>query len=397
MLARLSLRTRLVLGVIVLVRGRPRGRRRRDVHVPELVPDPPHRRDARRGAPRRRARALPAGPGAGAAGRGAASTRSRPRLPAPTSRCGSSTAAWSRPGRFRSSRSRRRRRRRGCPRRSRCPARARTAATASRYFTVSAQSGGDRYRVRASIEPQASNYLLIIATSLSGVDSTLHRLLLIELLVTAAVLVALAVLGLWVVRLGLRPLAEIEQTAGAIAAGDLSRRVERADERTEVGRLGLALNAMLEPDRVGVPGARGLGAQAPALRRRRLPRAAHAAHGRARVRGAVRPRRGHAARRSRPRDDRDQPRVGADEPARRRPAAPRAARRGPAARAEGRRARARGRRRRRDRAHRGARPSDRVPRRARRRGRRPATGSGSSSTTCSATSAPTRRRERRSR
>ncbi len=114
-----------------------------------------------------------------------------------------------------------------------------------RYFTVSSQRGNDRYRVRASIEPQASNYLLIIATSLSGVDSTLHRLLLIELLVTGAVLVAIAGLGLWVVRLGLKPLAEIEQTAGAIAAGDLSRRVERADERTEVGRLGLALNAML--------------------------------------------------------------------------------------------------------------------------------------------------------
>ena len=72
------------------------------------------------------------------------------------------------------------------------------------YFTVSSQDGGERYRVRASIEPQASNYLLIVATSLSGVDSTLHRLLLIELLVTAVVLVALAALGLWVVRLGLR-------------------------------------------------------------------------------------------------------------------------------------------------------------------------------------------------
>ena len=35
------------------------------------------------------------------------------------------------------------------------------------------------------------------------------------------------------------------ETAGAIAAGDLSRRVEPADEHTEVGRLGLALNAML--------------------------------------------------------------------------------------------------------------------------------------------------------
>jgi two-component system, OmpR family, sensor kinase len=47
------------------------------------------------------------------------------------------------------------------------------------------------------------------------------------------------------VRLSLRPLTAIGETAAAIAAGDLSRRVERAEPRTEVGRLGLALNAML--------------------------------------------------------------------------------------------------------------------------------------------------------
>jgi two-component system, OmpR family, sensor kinase len=59
------------------------------------------------------------------------------------------------------------------------------------------------------------------------------------------VLAALAGLGLWVVRIGLRPLTAIGATAAAIAEGDLSRRVERAEPRTEVGRLGLALNAML--------------------------------------------------------------------------------------------------------------------------------------------------------
>jgi len=63
--------------------------------------------------------------------------------------------------------------------------------------------------------------------------------------VTAVVLGAIIALGLWLVRLGLRPLEEIGGTASAIAAGDLSRRVEHADERTEVGRLGLALNVML--------------------------------------------------------------------------------------------------------------------------------------------------------
>jgi len=63
--------------------------------------------------------------------------------------------------------------------------------------------------------------------------------------VTAGVLAALAALGLWVVRIGLRPLDAIGTTAAAIAGGDLSRRVERAEPRTEVGRLGLSLNAML--------------------------------------------------------------------------------------------------------------------------------------------------------
>lgn len=112
------------------------------------------------------------------------------------------------------------------------------------YFTVSAGAGGERYRVRAATVPGTSA-TLITATSLADVDATLRRLLAIMLLVTLVVLAALAVLGLWVVRVGLRPLDEIGATAAAIADGDLTRRVERAEPRTEVGRLGLALNAML--------------------------------------------------------------------------------------------------------------------------------------------------------
>jgi two-component system OmpR family sensor kinase len=112
------------------------------------------------------------------------------------------------------------------------------------YFTVRSDDGAGRYRVRASAEPFGDT-TLIIATPLDDVDATLRRLLVIELLVTALVLAALAALGLWVVRIGLRPLDSIGATAAAIGAGDLSRRVERAEPRTEVGRLGLALNAML--------------------------------------------------------------------------------------------------------------------------------------------------------
>jgi two-component system, OmpR family, sensor kinase len=113
-----------------------------------------------------------------------------------------------------------------------------------RYFNADATSGSSRYRVRASLDPGVDG-MLIVASSLDDVDGTLNRLLLVELLVTGGVLVAIALLGLWIVRLGLRPLDAIATTADEIAAGDLTRRVERAEERTEVGRLGLALNAML--------------------------------------------------------------------------------------------------------------------------------------------------------
>ena len=113
-----------------------------------------------------------------------------------------------------------------------------------RYLTVAARTGGDSYRVRASVAHDGSE-IVVVATSLHDVDGTLHRLLLIELAVTAAVLAALAALAAWVVRVSLRPLAAIERTAAAIAAGDLTRRVKRDDARTEIGRLGHALNAML--------------------------------------------------------------------------------------------------------------------------------------------------------
>jgi two-component system OmpR family sensor kinase len=116
---------------------------------------------------------------------------------------------------------------------------------AVKYFTTGAVSGGGRYRVRASIEGDNPDQLLIFAVPLHDLDASLHRLFLIELFVTLAVLGALVGLGLWVVRLGLRPLVAIEHTAAAIGAGDLSKRVERAEPRTEIGRLGLALNAML--------------------------------------------------------------------------------------------------------------------------------------------------------
>src|SRR5436190_2274673 len=113
-------------------------------------------------------------------------------------------------------------------------------------ITVGSRGGsGLRYRVLA--EPTHDHPLLntVVALPLREADATLDRLLRVEALVIGAVLLLLGALAWWVVRLGLRPLDRMGETAGAIAGGDLSRRVSPATERTEVGRLGLALNAML--------------------------------------------------------------------------------------------------------------------------------------------------------
>jgi two-component system OmpR family sensor kinase len=113
------------------------------------------------------------------------------------------------------------------------------------YLTVgSAGSGGPRWRLRISALP-ANRGTLILALPMRDVSATLHDLLRIEMAVSGAVLLAAAGLGLWLVRIGLRPLDDIETTAEAIAAGDLARRVPEAPAGTEVGRLSRSLNAML--------------------------------------------------------------------------------------------------------------------------------------------------------
>jgi two-component system OmpR family sensor kinase len=116
--------------------------------------------------------------------------------------------------------------------------------TPGKYITVKATSGDGRYRVLT--EPNFNHSgTTVVALPLADTEQTLNQLLLVEGLVIAGVLVVLALVSLFLVRLGLRPLDRIATTAGAIAAGDLSRRVSPATERTEVGRLGLALNKML--------------------------------------------------------------------------------------------------------------------------------------------------------
>ncbi|WP_196465991.1 cell wall metabolism sensor histidine kinase WalK [Planomonospora sp. ID91781] len=94
--------------------------------------------------------------------------------------------------------------------------------------------------------PPSESGAVVVAASLNGVRSTITRLGLVCLVTAVVLLTLLTVAGWFAVRGGLRPLREIEETAAAIAGGDLSRRVPgTAAPGTEIGRLSAALNGML--------------------------------------------------------------------------------------------------------------------------------------------------------
>jgi two-component system OmpR family sensor kinase len=112
-------------------------------------------------------------------------------------------------------------------------------------FDVPAVSGAGRYRVLVSSLP-ASAGVLIVAVALDDVNATLMRLLRVEVLIAAGLLAVLAAAAFWLLRTGLRPLERMSEVAGGIAQGDLDVRLSPAEERSEIGRLGLALNGMLE-------------------------------------------------------------------------------------------------------------------------------------------------------
>jgi two-component system OmpR family sensor kinase len=114
-----------------------------------------------------------------------------------------------------------------------------------RLFTVDGARGDHtRYRVYALRE--RSGDTVVAAVPLHEVDRTLRQLLWVMALVIVGVLAILGAVAWIVVRIGLLPLDRMGHTAGAIAGGDLSHRVEATDPRTEVGRLGISLNAMLD-------------------------------------------------------------------------------------------------------------------------------------------------------
>ena len=121
---------------------------------------------------------------------------------------------------------------------------AKVAATKGLPFTVKGVKDGGDTRAIAQVLPTGLGSI-VVAVSLAGVDRTLHEMTWLFLLISLIILVLIAFLSRFIIRISLRPLSEVEVTAAAIAAGDLSARLPDNNPKTEVGKLTRSLNTML--------------------------------------------------------------------------------------------------------------------------------------------------------
>jgi two-component system, OmpR family, sensor kinase len=128
-------------------------------------------------------------------------------------------------------------------------------ANNGKLLTVQAQSGNDTWRVittpvsyqlpTGTGGTEQVNGTLVVGADLGNINTVIGDLAVTALIIGAIIVCILALAIVMVVRASLRPLVDIEETAGEIAAGHLNRRVPERDPRTEIGSLGRSLNTML--------------------------------------------------------------------------------------------------------------------------------------------------------
>ena len=89
--------------------------------------------------------------------------------------------------------------------------------------------------------------VLIVAERATTLTEQLRGLILKEMITGGGLIALLAIGGQWLIGRGLGPLDRMASTANDISArGDLTARMTEADDQTEVGRLGAAINTMLD-------------------------------------------------------------------------------------------------------------------------------------------------------
>jgi two-component system, OmpR family, sensor kinase len=112
----------------------------------------------------------------------------------------------------------------------------------SKPFTIEAP--GSDFRVATTVLPSSLGSV-IVAQSLADFDKTTRQIGSVFLIIGSFVLLFIAFASRQVIKVGMRPLERIEETAEKIAAGDLSARLDNFEPDTEVGRLSTSLNIML--------------------------------------------------------------------------------------------------------------------------------------------------------
>lgn len=112
--------------------------------------------------------------------------------------------------------------------------------------TVDAASGSASNTPWRVMAEKNGDIITVVGKSMGRETNLLYRLVMVQMIIGALILVAILITSLFLVRRSLRPLREVEETATRIAGGDLDRRVPQWPMTTEVGQLSNALNIMLE-------------------------------------------------------------------------------------------------------------------------------------------------------
>jgi two-component system, OmpR family, sensor kinase len=111
-------------------------------------------------------------------------------------------------------------------------------------FTIYGSGDAPDARVIAQLLPSGLGSA-VISISYEEVSRTLNKLTGVFIGISILILLLILVVSRFIINLSLRPLSKIEDSAAAIAEGDLSVRLPEVNSKTEVGRLTESLNTML--------------------------------------------------------------------------------------------------------------------------------------------------------
>jgi len=126
------------------------------------------------------------------------------------------------------------------------PTKVRAFARSVHLFEHGSIDAAARYLPGSEYQSRAPS-VLIVAEQATALRRQLRGLILIEMITGGGLITLLAIGGQWLIGRALEPLDEMASTANDITAGgDLNERMADAGGETEVGRLGAAINTMLD-------------------------------------------------------------------------------------------------------------------------------------------------------